>query len=138
MNQNDILTNSITVEKDSLTRLQYWLKYEKYTLILGASVGMLPYSLIIKGLSSLAILFTPYMLWHLFRASWYKSLVIFSVVVILPFITFQFVQTGNQIFNLLLQVLPLIAFYSYTWGLSYKIREYLSEIQALNKFKTGP
>ncbi len=135
MNEKDILSTAVNVEEHSLSELQYWLQYEKHTWFLGAGVFWLPYGLILMGLSILAVLFTPYMIWHLFNAKWYKSIAVFLTVVILPFILSQFIPFENSIFVFLSNILPLVAFYFYTWILSYLIGEHLNEIQTLKKWR---
>lgn len=127
MNESDILTSVRTIEEHSLSQLQYWLQYKKYSWIAGAGIVWVPYSLILKGLLILAVIFTPFMLWHLFRAKWYKSIGVFFAVVIFPII-FQLLETGSSVADFLLMVLPLFVFYCYTWVLSHIIAEYLGEI----------
>jgi len=135
MNESDILANAKTIEEHSLSQLQYLLQYEKYSWIAGAGIVWMPYGLIMVGLLILAVLFTPFMLWHLYKAKWYKSISIFLAVVILPLIVSQLFDTGNAVADFLLMVLPLFTFYCYTWVLSYVIGNYLNEIETIKKWK---
>lgn len=93
-----------------------------------------PYSLIMLGLSVLAVLFTPFMLWHLYRAKWHKSIIVFFAVVILPFVISLFIPLESSVVGFLLSITPLLSFYIYTWLLSYMIGEYLSELDFFKKF----
>jgi hypothetical protein len=135
MDESDILGGAKTIEEHSLSQLQYWLQYEKHSWLAGAGIVWMPYGLIMMGLLILAILFSPFMLWHLYKAKWYKSISIFFAIVILPLIIFQFFGTGNDVADFLLMVLPLFTFYCYTWILSYVIGNYLNEIETVKKWQ---
>lgn len=135
MKKSYILANAVSVEEASLSKLQYWLQFEKYTWFIGAGIVWIPYSLILKGLFILAVVFTPFLLWHLYCAKWYKSVSLFLATVILPLIIFQFFNTGNSIADFLLMVLPLFTFYCYLWILSYVIGNYLNEIETVKKWE---
>lgn len=131
MNKVDVLANAVTVEESSLSTLYYWLQYEKHTWILGAGIGWLPYSIVLMIVSITAIIFTPYMLWHLFRAKWYKAIITFCSIVILPFLIHQIVEIDNSIISFSLGVLPLVTFYFYTYGISYFIGEHLNTLKTI-------
>ena len=135
MNKSDLLANAVSVEESSLSSLYYWLQYEKHSWILGAGIGWLTYGLVLRILSILAIVFTPYMLWHLYQAKWYKAIITFCAIVILPFLVYRIVQIDNSLFSFLLRVLPLVTFYFYTYVISYLIGEHLNELQALRKWE---
>lgn len=134
MNKSDISINTAT-EQSALSKLSYWLQFEKHTWILAAGIGWFSYELILKGLTILALVFSPYLLWQLFKAKWYKSILTFSALVILPFIMYLFTETQNPGINLLLKVLPLITFYSYTWIISYMIRNHLNKLKTIRRWK---
>ena len=133
--QADILANAVTEEEYSLNQLQQWLQYAKHSWSLGAIIIWLPFVPIFMILKILAIVFTPYMLWHLFKAKWYKSVAVFGAIVVIPYVVFQFIQVENNILGFILKVLPLLAFYLYTYILSYMIGEHLAEIKTLKKWK---
>lgn len=133
--QADILANAITEEEYSLNQLQQWLQYEKHLWSLGAVIIWLPYFPVLWVLKILAIVFTPYMIWHLVKAKWYKSVAVFGAVVVLPYVVFQFIQVENNTLAFLLKVLPLLIFYFYNYILSYMIGEHLTEIKTLKKWK---
>ncbi|PAU93843.1 hypothetical protein CK503_09215 [Aliifodinibius salipaludis] len=135
MNESDILASAKTIEEHSLSQLQYWLQYEKYSCVAGAGIVWMPYGLIMMGLLILAVLFTPFMLWHLFKAKWYKSIGIFLATVIIPLIISQLFDIGNTVADFLLMVLPLFTFYGYTWILSYVIGNHLNEMETVKKWQ---
>ncbi|MDX1585110.1 MAG: hypothetical protein R3222_00140, partial [Balneolaceae bacterium] len=110
----------------------YWLRYEKHTWILGVTIGWLPYQLILNAVSILAILFTPFMLWHLFKAGWYKAIITFCCLVILPFLVFQLAPIENLAFSFLLRVIPLVTFYFYTYVISYLIGIRINELRSIS------
>jgi|GEM_PF-1462947 len=135
MNEADILANAKTIEENSLSQLQYWLQYEKYSWVAGAGIVWMPYGLIMMGLLILAVLFTPLMLWHLFKAKWYKSIGIFFATVIFPLVISLFFEIENTVADFLLMVLPLFTFYCYTWILSYAIDNYLNDMKTVKKWQ---
>lgn len=130
MNHSDILAASKSIEEKSLSQLQSGLQIEKYGWVIGAGIVFVPYNIVLMGLLLIAIVFTPFMLWHLYKAKWYKSISVFFVIVILPFIGFQFFHIGHFVADFLLMVFPLFTFYCYTWILSYVIGGYLNELEA--------
>lgn len=135
MDPSDILENAVDAEEYALGRLQYWLNYEKYSWILGTGVVWFPYGLIWMAVVILAVLFTPYMLWHLYQAGWYKSIGVFLTVVVLPLIASLVINSWSTVFYYFLSVFPLLAFYIFTWWLSYMIDERLRETQTLRRWK---
>lgn len=56
--------------------------------------------------------FTPFMLWHLYKAGWNKAIAVFFVTVLLPAVVFQFIPTENRILEFLLVFVPLVFFIS--------------------------
>lgn len=134
MNKSDISINTAT-EQSALSKLSYWLQFEKHTWILAAGIGWFSYELILKGLTVLALIFSPYLLWQLFRAKWYKSILTFCALVILPFLIYLFTETQNPGINLLLKVLPLITFYCFTWIISYMIGNHLNKLKTIRRWK---
>ena len=135
MNKADILANAVTVEESSLSSLYYWLQYEKHSWILGSGIGWLPYSIVLMIVSIAAIIFTPYMLWHLFRAKWYKAIITFCSIVILPFVIHQVIQIDNSAISFSLGILPLVTFYFYTYVISYLIGEHLNKLKTIRRWK---
>ena len=135
MKDTDILSNAVTVEESSLSSLYYWLQYEKHSWILGSGIGWLPYSLVATIIAFAAIVFTPYMLWHLFQAGWYKAIITFGAVVIFPFLIHQLIQIDNTIISFSLGVLPFFTFYFYTYVISYLIGEHLNTLKTIRKWK---
>lgn len=132
---NEILESTVTEEEYALQKLQNWLQYEKNTWILGSGGFWLPYRLIITGLTIIAAIFIPYMLWHLIKAKWYKSIIIFVIVVIVPFIGIQTLTSESTVSYFLLSVTPLGLFYIFCWLLSYFIGERLTELQEIRQIE---
>ncbi|MDX1617875.1 MAG: hypothetical protein R3224_03760 [Balneolaceae bacterium] len=135
MKEAEILANTFTEEEHSLERLYEWLQYNKHSWMLGGGMVWLPYSLVLKGITVIAALFTPFMLWHLYKAGWYKSIVLFSLFVLIPFACAQLFEADNFIFNYTLTVLPLLSFYLFMWVLSHLIGEYLEEVREQKKIR---
>lgn len=135
MSNSDITESAVTVEESSLSNLHYWLQFKKHTWIIGAVIIWLPYHIILTGISILAAVFTPFMLWHLFKAKWYKAVTTFCAIVILPFLILHFLQIGNPLTSLLTGVLTLVTFYFYTYVISYMIGEYLGELKAVRRWE---
>jgi len=135
MNRSEILANAVPVEDASLKRLQYWLQFEKYTLSLGFGIVLMPYNLVLNVLFILAAIFTPFLLWHLYRAKWYKAISVFFITVVLPFMFFQLLHLGNHVFGFLIMTLPLLIFYCYLWILSHVIGDYLREIDTVRRWE---
>lgn len=129
------LENAVSIEEHSLGELQHWLQYGKHTWSLGAGIIWLPYGLILMGLKLITVVFTPYMLWHLSKAKWYKSVVVFSAIVVLPFMIAQFIELENNILNFLFTALPFLTFYLFTYIISYMIGEHLNEIRTVRNWE---
>lgn len=135
MNKAGILANAVTIEESSLSSLYYWLQYEKHTWILGSGIGWLPYSLVAMVVSIAALIFTPYMLWHLFKAGWYTSIIFFCLIIGVPFFIYQSVEFDNSSLSFALGAFPLFTFYCYTYVISYLIGEHLNKLRAKRRWK---
>ncbi len=135
MSNSGITAIAVTVEESSLSTLYNWLQFKKHTWIIGAVIIWLPYDIILTGISILAAIFTPFMLWHLFKAKWYNAIITFCAIVILPFIIFLLVQIDNPLTSLLTGVVPLVTFYFYTYVISYMIGEYIGELKAARRWE---
>ncbi|MEX0609328.1 MAG: hypothetical protein WD016_11540 [Balneolaceae bacterium] len=135
MNKADILANAVTVEEHSLSKLQHWLQYGKHTWSLGAGIIWVPASLILTALKVIVFVFTPYMLWHLLKAMWYKSVVVLLTAVVLPLVVSLFIQIENEILNFLFIFLPFLNFFLYTYLISYIIGEHLIKIKTSKKWE---
>lgn len=122
-------------EEYSLKQLHYWLRYEGLTGLLGGTVMWLPYGVVMSILIMMAVVFTPYMLWHLWTARWYKSIAVFPIVTGIPVLLAMISTDDISIGNYFLTVVPLVFFYLYTWSLRYVIGERLSEIEAVRSFE---
>ncbi len=131
MREDELFVHSVSEEEDSLQQLHYWLKYEGLTFLAGGFSFWVPYGLVVRILFILAAIFTPYMLWHLIRARWYKSVAIFVLFVLLPFTASFFVSAEASLTKFLLMAVPLAWFYIYTWVLRLVIGEHLSETRSV-------
>ena len=127
MQDHELLAYSVGEDEYALQQLHYWLAYEGLTFLGGSAAFWLPYQLVFTVLVLLAAVFTPYMLWQLFRARWFKSIGVFVVVVLLPFVCSKVVPVNDPLAEFLLLALPLVAFYVYTWVLRLVLGEHLSE-----------
>lgn len=135
MKKADILENAVTEEEYSLSELQHWLQYGKHSWWMGVAVFWLPYGPILFVLKIIALVFTPYMLYHLYKAKWYKSVVVFLIVVLLPFLVTRIIDTGHYILDFLLPFLPLLTFFFFVYIISYMIGVRLNEIRTRKKWK---
>ena len=135
MNLADIEAHAVSVEEYSLGEIQYWLQYGKHTWSFGAGIIWLPAWIVTLVLKVLLIVFTPYMLWHLFKAKWYKSVVVLLVIVVAPFIASQIISVENNLLNIAFIYLPFLTFYFYTYIISYMIGEELNRKQTLREWK---
>lgn len=135
MNESDLLNNAVPSEEYALGRLQHWLQYGKHSWSVGAGIFWLPYSLVILVFSIIAYLFTPYMLYQLYKAQWYKSVAALTGIVVVPFMISKFSQTDNATLDFLMAFFPYVAFYFFTYAISYMINERLTELQTLRRWK---
>ena len=134
INHSDIQQDAVTAEQSSLQKLQYWLEYEKYTgLLMFGAVWF--YALVFRLLYLAAIVFTPYMLWHLYKAKWYKAIITFIFVVLFPFAIVHLITLDNSIIDSILKFIPFFFFYFYTWILSYMIKNYTAERAELKRIE---
>lgn len=133
---NDLAAFSLGAsgEEYALRKLHYWLRYEGLTPILGGGAFWLPYSLITTALIILAALFTPYLLWHLAKAKWYRAIAVFITVVCVPFLAALLAETDLSM-GFLLSMVPLVCFYLYTWTLRFVIGEQLREAATVRQLE---
>ena len=93
--------------------------------LLGAAAFVLPFGLVASVLVALAVVFTPYMLWELYRAGWHRAIGAFAALVLGPAVASWF--AGGALLQYALIGGALLGFYLYTWALFYLIGEHLSE-----------
>lgn len=127
------LPDFIDEEEDALRQLHRWLKYEGLVPLGGAFAFFTPYGLVVLILAGTAVAFTPYLLYQLWRARWWKSIVTFVVVVLAP-LGFWLAGFGDELGQYLLSAVPLAAFFVYTWILRLVIGEDLQERSAVRLF----
>jgi hypothetical protein len=119
--------------RNSLQKLYHWLKWEGLTSLFAGTVLFIPWSSVFVILTIAAIVFTPYLLWHLAKAGWYRAILLFGVFVILPFIFSRFVPEEASLGAFLLMATPLVFFYIFNWILRLIIGEYLEEERAVRE-----
>ena len=122
-------------QEDSLRRLHYWLRYEGLTGLFGGTVIWLPFGFVSSILVVMAIIFTPYMLWHLWRAGWRTWIPVFCAIVVAPALVALLLESQVNLGYYFLAIAPLVLFYAYTWTLRYVIGEHLAELDALRMFE---
>ena len=127
MQDRELLAHSLGDEEYALQQLHYWLAYEGLTFLGGSAAFWFPYRLVFTVLVVLAAVFAPYMLWQLARARWFKSIAVFVLVVLLPFVGSRFVAVSDPLVEFLFLGVPLAAFYIYAWILRLVLGEHLSE-----------
>lgn len=135
MDKSDILDNAMNAEEYSLGRLQFWLDYGKHAWTAGVGMFYFPYSLVVMALTCAMLIFLPYMIWHLYRAGWYKSVYTLLAIVVVPYIISFFIASLNHIVIFIFAFLPLIAFFFCTYIISYMIGERLNKIKTLKKWR---
>jgi len=122
-------------EESSLRRLHAWLKYEGLTGVFIFAVFFMPFGIVFDVLAVAAVAFTPFMIWLLARAGWYRAIVLFVAFVVLPFVLSRLVSDDLSLGRYLLEVTPLAAFYIFNWVLRLIIGEYLSDRQAVRELE---
>lgn len=136
MEYPDLITYGVSEQDYALRSLQRWLRYEGLAPLLGGSAFFVPYGLVVGALVLLAIVFVPYLLWKLFEAGWYKSIITFVLLILVPLVAARFMEVGS-LSRFLLVTGPLAAFYIYTWVLAYLIGDHLKEAQAIREVESA-
>jgi len=134
---SEINFDGIEEEEYALRQLHYWLRYESLSVLGGGAAFWIPYGLIVAILGILAALFAPYMLWRLWTARWYKSIVVFVVLVVFPFVAFRFIPIEDTLAKYLVMSVPLVNFYIYTWVLRLVLGEHLEQARLLRQVQRG-
>jgi len=135
MDHEELLANAVTVEEHSLHSIQQWLQYGKHSWSIGAGIFWISYGWILLALKIIALVFTPYMIYHLYQARWYKSVFVLLTVVVLPFGVFQFLEVDNNILGFVLSFFPFLALYLFCYIISYMIGEELIKIKTLRAWE---
>lgn len=118
--------SAVSEEEYALRGLHHWLTRGGSSVLLAPMGVFVPYSIVLSVLFVCAVVFTPYMLYQLVKARWYKSVATFVVTVLVPFIVFRFVS-GSSTGMALMAFVPFVAFYLYTWILRAVVGDYLRE-----------
>lgn len=131
LHDQDILAFTACEEENALRQLHYWLRYEGMAPLLGGSAFFIPYGIVMVVLVALAVVFTPYMLFQLWRARWLKSILAFALIVLVPVVGCRFVSADDTLVRFFLTYGPLVPFFIYTWGLRLVLGEKLAEVTAV-------
>jgi hypothetical protein len=135
MNTAVLSANETTVEEYSLGELQQWLQYAKHSWSLAATTIFVPYGFILMAIKTGAYVFTPYMLWHLYQAKWYKTVGVLFTVIVLPLLISQIITLENNVLYFMLLFFPFLNFYIFTYVISFMIREQMTKIKTLKRWK---
>ena len=119
----------ISTEEDRLSRLHRWLTYEISGLTVGGIGFFGPYALVGGLRIWAAVLFTPYMLWRLFEARRYGWMIGFVLFVGFPALIGHLLHLG-------VILLPLGAFYVYTWALRHAVGKWLDDFRSMRWART--
>ena len=110
-------------------QLQYWLTLDQQTdFFFFPNSGSARYAsiLFMPVMMTLAIVFTPYILWVLATGKKYGWLVAYFMMIGLPIVlTIGFV--GGSLFVPLIIALPLLMFYAYCWMLRIAVQSWISD-----------
>lgn len=107
-----------------MRRLYYILNYELSTSTLLLLAGLGPLFIVIAMLTSL--LFTPYMLYVLYKDEKYGWIITFSLFVIIPTLL-NFIQVDSMMFKSSLNYVVLGMFYFYCFLLRFSVKDWLEE-----------
>lgn len=125
-NQN-AAANLPSKEEWRLRELQRWLTYEGLTGVLLPLSYFIPIGALLLLLVAAALIFTPYMLLRLYQCGRYGWMIGFGVAVGPPLLLFLLVRAGGSA-SVLLSLVPLGAFYLYTWLLHHSVSEWIDEL----------
>jgi hypothetical protein len=102
-------------------RLQQWLDYELSSLLLMLLSWFWSFSIILLTLA--AILFTPFMLKILFDEKRYGWIIFFTLIVIIPAVTFFFILDDVS-YKSIFELIPLALFYLYCFVLRLAVKDW--------------
>lgn len=124
---NDKVANAeAELRVTKLRRLYYWLSYHRFTGLLYGGLFILPWVIILAALILIAVVFTPYMLFVLYKEGKRGWLIFFAFLVGVP-VALAFVSTGSPIFDAVLDFMPLLAYFFYCYLLRFSVREWISD-----------
>lgn len=119
----------VSEEEDNLQKLNHWLNYEISSVGLGGLAFFIPFGLVLTLLKWAAVIFTPCMLWRLFKARRFGWIVGFGIFVVLPFLAGWFMVKDDLIASIFTSMIPLAAFYLYTCVLRVVVGEWLEKLR---------
>ncbi len=138
MNASDLISNAKTQEEHAIERLHHWLSLETKTAFIGGGVFWLPIGLITGLLTVLAMAFTPYLIWRLAQARWYKTIGLYGALVLLPLLAAQLTSLTEPVWSFVLRFGPLVMFYVFTLVLKHVLGDHLREIEGARSVEAEP
>lgn len=123
--------NISSMQKYSLTRLKKYLNYEVSTSIL-FFLSFQVFIFIFFALAA-AIIFTPFMLYVLFKEDKKGWIVLFFIIVIIPIIIF-IILAILLAFSKPLLLIPMGLFYFYCFLLRYEVNTWVRELNFKNQY----
>lgn len=109
-----------------LRRLYYWLSYQRYTGVLYGGLLFVPWFIILVALIGIAAVFTPFMLFVLYKEDKKGWLIFFFILVGVP-VALTFISTGSELLDQILDFAPLLAYLFYCYLLRFSVREWISD-----------
>ncbi len=125
-------TIPLAAEKYHLQKLAKVLNYQLSSSILIPILLIAPLSLPIIRI--VAIIFTPFMLYHLYQSGKVKWIAGFVIAIILPAILVELFVKG-PLFRGILNLMPLAAFYIYALALKMFINERIEALKAREEYE---
>lgn len=129
MKGSNFVLESRSVEEVATERLLYWLKYETKTVFIGGGIFWLPVGIVSGLMIILAFGFTPYLLMRLFQARLFKSIIVFTFLVLVPMALTQFVNPQEVVLNYVLSFGPLFAFYLFLFIQKWVLEDHLEDLK---------
>lgn len=118
-------------EYRALKRLNRVLSARTESVIVGGVVFFLTAALVSSLVVGVALVLTPILLWSLFQARWFGWMAGFVIGVGAPNAGWFVVEPGNVYVAYALAVAPLLIFYMLVQVLAERVREAVSEHEAL-------
>lgn len=113
-------------------RLLLALDYGRKSAIVGIGFVWMPYGLVLGLFVLAAFIFVPYMFRRLLQLRWFGWVTAFALFVFAPLIAsrFLFDGPGHALWSFAATVMPLLAFYLFTWILKFVLRDYPEDMRA--------
>lgn len=126
MNNDRIAEAEAELRVGKLRRLYYWLSYHRFTGILYGGLFFIPWLIILGALIAIALVFTPFMLFVLYKEGKRGWLIFFFILVGVP-AAMTFISTGSLLFDRILDFVPFLTYFFYCYLLRLSVREWISD-----------